>query len=139
MQDLGAEDKGKLNIGKVPISRSNPFTQVFGDVHKNLYAFMLEELDDDVDCLLDRLNEINKNLDIEIDNLRELIGGAGPRSSGFQEMAQQLKSNTQARVSETVSERNRSSVSSSIVESSTGTELYDVLDFADLSASASTN
>ena len=49
---------------------------------------MLEELDDDVDCLLDRLREINENLDIEINKLSELIGDAGPRSSTkFQEMA----------------------------------------------------
>ena len=67
--NLGADKKGKLNIGKVPIQRSNPFTQVFGDVHEDLYAFMLEELDDDVDCLLKRLKEIDENLDLEIEKL----------------------------------------------------------------------
>ena len=42
---------------------------------------MLEELDDDEASMLERLNEVNHNLDIEIDNLNNLIGDTGPRHS----------------------------------------------------------
>ena len=42
---------------------------------------MLEELEDDPDSLIERLNEISRNLDAEIVSLSEMIGEAGPRGS----------------------------------------------------------
>lgn len=64
---------------------------------------MLTELDTDVDALLERLEEINSNLDREIDLLNDMIGDAGPRqSTKFAQIAQMLKSNLRARVSETM-------------------------------------
>ena len=42
---------------------------------------MLEELDDDAGSMLDRLYEVNRNLDIEINKLNNLIGDTGPRHS----------------------------------------------------------
>ena len=65
----------------MPISRQDPFHHKYGDVHENMFAFMLEELDDDEASMLERLNEVNHNLDIEIDSLNNLIGDTGPRHS----------------------------------------------------------
>ena len=42
---------------------------------------MLEEQEDEANVLIDRLNELNKNLDKEIERLNVMIGDAGPRSS----------------------------------------------------------
>ena len=46
-----------------------------------MFAYMLEELDDDVDCLIERLNTVNRQLDIEIDKINRMIGETGPRHS----------------------------------------------------------
>ena len=72
---------------------------------------MLEELDDDVNTLIDRLREVDRNLDHEIDKINEMISECGPRSSTkFQEIASQLRDNLRARVSETISGRSESNV-----------------------------
>ena len=82
-------------------------------MHENPFAFMLEELDDEVDCLLNRLHEIDRNLDREIDKLNGMIGETGPRNSTkFQDIATQLKSNLQDKVNQTMMSR-RSSFASS--------------------------
>ena len=71
-----------------------------------MVAFMLEELDDDVNTLIDRLREVDRNLDHEIDKINGMISECGPRSSTkFQEIASQLRDNLRARVSETISGR----------------------------------
>ena len=92
---------------------------------------MLEELDDDVDCLIDRLSEVNRNLDMEINKINCQIGETGPRhSTKFSKIALQLKDNLQRRVSETLVDRTSSTVTEEII-SSTGTDLMDVsMDFA---------
>jgi hypothetical protein len=48
-------------------------------MHENPFAFMLEDLDDEADCLLNRLHEIDHNLDREIDKLNGMIGDTGRR------------------------------------------------------------
>ena len=81
---------------------------------------MLEELDDDETSMLERLHEVNHNLDIEIDKLNNLIGDTGPRhSTKYNQIAIQLKDNLQRRVSETLGSRNSSQVS----EESSATDL----------------
>ena len=75
---------------------------------------MLEDLEDDVDVLLDRLTDINRNLDMEIGKLNLQIGEMGPRSSTkFQTLANDLKRNTDRKVSMSLS-TNRSNRSSRI-------------------------
>ena len=81
---------------------------------------MLEELDDDVQCLLNRLRMLDSNLDVELERLYTMIGDAGPRSSTrYQEIASKLKNNLQSRVSEHRSYR-------SSFSSSQGTDLFDL-------------
>ncbi len=86
---------------------------------------MLTELDNDVDTLLERLEEINTNLDVEINAINRQIGDSGPRqSTKYAEIAYKLKSNLRARVSETMTGRASQDISDSI--SSTGTDFADV-------------
>lgn len=42
---------------------------------------MLDELEDDVGPLIDRLLELNRNLDVEIYKLNGMIGDTGNRNS----------------------------------------------------------
>ena len=87
---------------------------------------MLTELDVDVDALLERLEEINSNLDQEIDLLNDMIGNAGPRqSTKFAQIAQMLKTNLRARVSETMTGRS-DSVDDSML-STDGNEFADIM------------
>jgi len=127
IKDSREKDKNffRSNLGRVrlknemvpvPISRTNLFQNEFGDVRQNVFAFMLEELDDDVNTLLARLFEIDRNLQIEIDKLSKMIGDIGPRESTknqakYAQIASRLVSNFKLRVSETISARNSSSVS----------------------------
>ena len=77
-----------MAIRKVPIQRVNPFTHSYGDVHENIFAFMLDELDDDVGPLIDHILEVNRNLDVEIYKLNGMIGETGNRdSTRFAEIA----------------------------------------------------
>ena len=118
----------------MPISRQDPFNHKFGDVHENMFAYMLEELDDDVDCLIDRLNEVNLNLDTEIGKINSMIAETGPRhSTKFSKIALQLKDNLQRRISETMT--GRSSASTTVINddevASSSPELMDgMMEFA---------
>ena len=59
-----------------------------------MFAYMLEELDDDVETLIDRLEEVNKTLDHEIFKINCMIGETGPRhSTKYSQIAIQLKDN----------------------------------------------
>lgn len=71
----------KYAIQQVPISRQDPFSHKYGDVNESMQAFMLEELDDDVICLIDRLKDVNHNLDEEINRINAQIAQTGPRHS----------------------------------------------------------
>ena len=113
---------------QVPISRYDPFRPLYGDIYKNMFAFMLTELDTDVDALLERLEEINSNLDREIDLLNDMIGDAGPRqSTKFAQIAQMLKSNLRARVSETMTGQSDSDDGYSIQSSDDGFDFADIM------------
>ena len=80
MTNLG-QKREKYAVQQVPISRQDPFNHKYGDINENMFAFMLEELDDDEASLLERLEEVNRNLDVEIDKINSLIGETGPRHS----------------------------------------------------------
>ena len=63
-----------------------------------MFAYMLEELDDDVNCLVERLNEVNRQLDIEIDKINRMIGDTGPRASTkYNMLANQMKDDLRER------------------------------------------
>ena len=130
MTNLGVK-RHQYAIQQVAISRHDPFDHKYGDVNESVFAFMLEELDDDVDCLIDRLSEVNRNLDMEINKINSQIGDTGPRhSTKFSKIALQLKDNLQRRVSETLVDRTSSTVTEEIA-SSAGTDLMDIsMDFA---------
>lgn len=81
MTNLGADKDQYGMMRSVHVSRHNPFQRVYGTAENNPFAYMLEDLEDDVNILLDRLEDINRNLDKEIGKLNQQIGEVGPRSS----------------------------------------------------------
>ena len=112
----------------MPIARNNPFQHQYGDVRENMFAFMLEELDDDVDTLLERLGAIDRNLDAEIEKLAEMIGDAGPRSSTrYAEIALRLTRNLHARVSETLTNRGSTAIAQSTAYDHDLDDMSDIL------------
>lgn len=63
--NLGA-NRDKFGMEIVGVTRHSPFQWEYGDPEQNPFAYMLEDLEDEVDVLLERLREINRNLDREI-------------------------------------------------------------------------
>ena len=85
---------GNLNDTKVSISRTSAFVGAYGNVMRNAVAFVLEENEDDNEALLVKLETIDKNLDMEMENINMMIATMNPRqSTRYAKLANDLKNN----------------------------------------------